>query len=314
MDFPILDLMDETAGYQELLDLLHPDGLTGPRCGGGRDRDAVHRRRDGSPVVDYRCRDCRRVFSAFTGTPWPGTHRTPARILLILRGFTKGAPTAELARELKASRPHRLELRHAVPARAAAAADGAALPDGAVEADELYRNAGEKRRAAPRSRGPAAAAGRPGDRPRHLGHRPAAGLRGDGAAQRPAGAAGGAAELGGGAGASHGRAADAARGEGVHRRGVGVQAAGAAGRGHAAVNHNAGEGARDDDGDGIREVHCNTPEGIGTGLRNSLRPSRGVNKVYLEQYIKMFEWSYNVKAVTAASLRILLGAPAAASG
>ena len=90
--------------------------------------------------------------------------------------------------------------------------------------------------------------------------------------------------------------------------------AGGAGRGHAAVDHNAGEGARDDDGDGIREVHCNTLEGLWTGLRNFLRPFRGVNKVYLEQYMKMFEWSYNLKAVTDAFLRILLGAPAAVSG
>jgi transposase-like protein len=81
----------------------------------------------------------------------------------------------------------------------------------------------------------------------------------------------------------------------------------AAGRGHAAVNHNAGEWARDDDGDGVREVHCNTLEGLWTGLRNFLRPFRGVNKVYLEQYIKMFEWSYNLKAVTEDFLRVLLG-------
>jgi transposase len=86
----------------------------------------------------------------------------------------------------------------------------------------------------------------------------------------------------------------------------------AAGRGHAAVNHNAGEYARDDDGDGILEVHCNTLEGIWTGLRNFLRPFRGVNKKYLEQYIKMFEWSYNLKAVNDAFLRVLLGGRAAA--
>ena len=85
----------------------------------------------------------------------------------------------------------------------------------------------------------------------------------------------------------------------------------AAGRGHAAVNHSAGEWARDDDGDGVREVHCNTLEGIWTGLRNFLRPFRGVNKVYLEQYAIMFEWSYNLKAVTDDFLRVLLGGRAA---
>ena len=80
MDFPITELMDQGACYRRLLDLLHPGGLTCPRCGGGRDRYTVHRRRDGSPVVDYRCKACRRVFNAFTGTACQGTHRTPAPI------------------------------------------------------------------------------------------------------------------------------------------------------------------------------------------------------------------------------------------
>ena len=50
------------------------------------------------------------------------------------------------------------------------------------------------------------------------------------------------------------------------------------GRGHGTVCHSQKEWARDDDGDGIREVHCNTMEGIWTGLRNFLRPFRGVHK------------------------------------
>jgi transposase-like protein len=144
MDFPILDLIDQQACYDTLLDLLHPDGLTCPGCGGGRDRYNIHRRRGGSPVVDYRCKGCRRVFNLFTATAWQGTHRTPAVILLILRGFAQGTPTAELARELRASRPHLLDLRHEVQARAAAASDRSPLPDDVVEADEMYQIAGEK--------------------------------------------------------------------------------------------------------------------------------------------------------------------------
>lgn len=79
------------------------------------------------------------------------------------------------------------------------------------------------------------------------------------------------------------------------------------GRRHATVNHAEREWARDDDGDGEREVHDNTLEGIWTGLRNFLRPFRGVNKVYLAQYVAMFRWSYNLKAVTPGFLRTLLG-------
>ena len=153
MDFPIVDLMDQHACYQKLRDLLHPDGLACPQCG-GRHR-TIHHRRKTSPVVDFRCTRCRRVFNLFTATPWKGTHRTPAEILLILRGFLQGVSTAQLARELGASRPHLLELRHQVQAHAAAA-DRTPLPDAAVEADEMYQNAGEKRRSAHRPQRPAA--------------------------------------------------------------------------------------------------------------------------------------------------------------
>lgn len=81
----------------------------------------------------------------------------------------------------------------------------------------------------------------------------------------------------------------------------------ARGRGHSTVCHADREWARDDDGDGVREVHDNTLEGLWTGLRNFLRPFRGVNKVYLQQYVAMFEWSYNVKRATPSFLRALLG-------
>ena len=154
MDFPIVDLMDQAACHRVLLDLLHPGGLTCPRCKAGPDRYTVHRRHRSCPAVaDYKCKDCRRVFNLFTGTAWQGTRRTPAAILLILRGFAKGAPTAALARELKASRGHLLERRHEVQARAAAAAGAAGaaagpLPDAHVEGDERYQTAGEKRRPA----------------------------------------------------------------------------------------------------------------------------------------------------------------------
>ena len=81
------------------------------------------------------------------------------------------------------------------------------------------------------------------------------------------------------------------------------------GRDHATVCHAAGEWARDDDGDGIREVHNKTLEGLWTGLRNFLRPFRGVNKKDLYQYVAIFEWGYNVKRATMGFLRALLGVP-----
>ena len=58
---------------------------------------------------------------------------------------------------------------------------------------------------------------------------------------------------------------------------------------------------------GSAKVHVNTLEGLWTGLRNFLRPFRGVNKVYLHQYVAMFEWGHNVKRVTPAFVQALLG-------
>ncbi len=86
------------------------------------------------------------------------------------------------------------------------------------------------------------------------------------------------------------------------------------GRPHGTVCHNpqrpgGPEFARDDDGDGVREVHCNTLEGIWTGLRNFLRPFRGVSKWFLDQYVAVFEWAHNLKAVTADFVRAMLVRP-----
>jgi transposase len=78
------------------------------------------------------------------------------------------------------------------------------------------------------------------------------------------------------------------------------------GRAHHTVCHSQREYARDDDGDGVREVHCNTMEGIWTGLRNFLRPFRGVHKKYLAQYVAVFEGAHNLKTVTAKFLRLVL--------
>ena len=58
-------------------------------------------------------------------------------------------------------------------------------------------------------------------------------------------------------------------------------------------------------------MHCNTLEGIWTGPRNFLRPFRGVNKVYVEQYVIIFQWGYDLEAVTDRVLRVSLGCPVA---
>lgn len=83
------------------------------------------------------------------------------------------------------------------------------------------------------------------------------------------------------------------------------------GRTHQTVNHTPGKGewANDEDGDGVNEVHTNTAEGIWTGLRNFLRPFRGVHKRYLNSYVAVFEWAHNLKELTLDALRQILRPP-----
>ncbi len=83
------------------------------------------------------------------------------------------------------------------------------------------------------------------------------------------------------------------------------------GRSRSTVCHAEREWARDDDGDGVREVHVNTMEDQWTGTVNFLRPLRGVNKKYQSQYVTMFEWGYNVRRATPGFLWALLGVKSA---
>ena len=67
---------------------------------------------------------------------------------------------------------------------------------------------------------------------------------------------------------------------------------------HTTVRHGVREWARDDDGDGRREVHGNSCEGAGAALRTYLRAFRGVHKQYLHRYIATYEAIVNTKRVT----------------
>ena len=167
MDLPIADLIDGDACYTKLVQWLHPRGLARPRCG-ACDGLRVHRRHR-APILDLRCRACRRVFNAFTGTALRGTKRRPVELVLIVRGFAQGASTAQLARELGCDRSELLGFRHRLQGAAWRGLDRAPLGDAATEADEAYQNAGEKRCAARRPRRPAAATSQQGEGARHLG-------------------------------------------------------------------------------------------------------------------------------------------------
>lgn len=72
------------------------------------------------------------------------------------------------------------------------------------------------------------------------------------------------------------------------------------------VSHAQHEWARADDGDGIREVHINSTEGMWTGARNFLRPFRGVHKKHLAGYVAMCEHRINLKSVTPKFIAVLV--------
>ena len=84
---------------------------------------------------------------------------------------------------------------------------------------------------------------------------------------------------------------------------------------HATVCHSAREWARDDDGDGRREVHNNSCEGAGAALRSYLRVFRGVHKQYLHLYVATYEAMVNTKRVTPHLIRrMCVGDPSAHTG
>lgn len=309
MDFSLLPYMDEDACYTKLLDLFHPKGLACPACGEAR-RFGVHRRHR-APVLDYQCAGCGRVFNAWTGTVLEGTHRRPSQILLLLRGIAQGEPTARVARELGCDRRWLLELRHRLQGFALRGLDRNPLDDAVLEGDEMYQNAGEKgilhddpddppRRRANDRRGHGTFAN---DRP------PVVGVVGreSGEIRLEVVETASGVELEGvidGACLS-GTTVNTDEWNGYNR--VGRRH----GRIHRTVDHSGPKWtwAIDGDGDGVREIHCNTLEGLWASVRTFLRPFRGVSKWYLEQYVAIFQWSANLKEVSDDFLRVLLGVP-----
>jgi transposase-like protein len=64
---------------------------------------------------------------------------------------------------------------------------------------------------------------------------------------------------------------------------------------HKSVNHGRGECARDEDGDGLCDVHVHTMEGFWSLLLSWLRPHRGISQEKLPLYLGFFEFVHNVR-------------------
>jgi transposase len=253
----------------------------------------------------YRCRVCQRTYTILTGTVFAKTRQRPATILMLLRGFAKGESTARLARELDLDRKRLGELRQQIQTNLYDTLPGELMSGTAFEADELYQNAGKKstphrdvadppRRRANKRKGKGSYAN---DRPPILSlisrtshdvrywvlehaDKPSTRTIIEGNVPR---------------GSTILYTDEASNYGGAHSQ-------------HATVCHSVKEWARDDDGDGKREVHCNSCEGAGTALRTFLRTFRGVHKYYLVDYVATFETMANAKRITAAVVqRICFG-------
>ena len=77
---------------------------------------------------------------------------------------------------------------------------------------------------------------------------------------------------------------------------------------HVTVCHAHGEYARDEDGDGFREIHVNTREGTWSLLRSWLRPHRGISQEKLPLYLGFFEFVHNARRRGKALLGSLVAA------
>jgi transposase len=305
IQFPIDNLLDEDKCYDFLKNMFHPNGFGCPHGHDLAPTQAPHKQQNRPAVVDYRCHCCGRVFNIFTGTVWSGSWHKCSTIISILRGFAQGIPTLHLSQELGLNYKTLLDKRHQFQYNALENKTKAPLTDQEVETDEMFQNAGEKGTLHPD----------PDDPPRRRGNKKV-GL-GTMENDRP--------PIFGAVGRTTGEirleVCDNTRQKTIqpevekktkNRASIytddshAYNKVSASGRYHATVNHSQKEWARDDDGDGIREVHCNTMEGIWTGLRNFLRLFRGVHKKYLKYYVAIFEWAHNLKTVTNNFLKAMM--------
>ena len=151
MEFPIVELLDDAASSAWLLNYFHPRGLKCPHCAASVKRARAFRELKRSRLTVYRCQRCQGVYTLYSGTIFARTQLRPAQVVLLLHGVCKGEPTLMLASEIHVSRRTVHDLRQALQANALAAQPHTRLKDQCTETDELFQNAGEKRRETRRS-------------------------------------------------------------------------------------------------------------------------------------------------------------------
>lgn len=152
MEFPITELLDEEDSAKWILEHFHPKGLKCPKCQRGVEQERKFRRTQTSALDIQRCKHCGTIYNSYTGTIFQGGQWTPQQVVLLMRGVCKGETTRELAAELELNYKTVLTMRHRVQANAELEQPNTALTDRHSETDEMFQNAGEKRRTARGSR------------------------------------------------------------------------------------------------------------------------------------------------------------------
>jgi transposase-like protein len=148
MDFPIKDLMDREACLKWIEAYFHPEGLKCPHCEAQFEQASWFRKTKQSDLDVYRCRLCKGIYNLYSKTVFEGRYFTPEQTVLFIRGVCQGTSTAQLARELSISRTTATEVRQQLQANAEQAQPQTPLGDLDVETDEMFQNAGEKKRLA----------------------------------------------------------------------------------------------------------------------------------------------------------------------
>jgi len=302
MEFPITHLLDRASCTQWIMEHFHPHGFCCPKCSAGVEQARIFRTTRRSQLTVYRCRLCEQTYNLYSGTVFEQHHLTPEQTVMLIRGVFKGESSKTLAAELQLSYQTVLQLRHQVQERAKVLQPTAPLPDHFTETDEMFQNAGEKgdKHSDPLDPPRPRANKQPGkgtydnDRPPIVG------------------------TIGRESGQVRLRVVTNTTSEilvnHVHQFTlIDTQlftdesaSYNHVIRPHATVCHSQKEWARDDDGDGIREVHVNTVEGMWTDVRNFLRSFKGVHKDYLSSYIAVFEFNRNLKRINSALIASLV--------
>ncbi len=146
MDFPIINLLDTDGSAAWVEQHFHPQGMKCPHCQAGRDEARFFRVNRGSGLTVYRCLRCDGIYNLYSGTLFADSQLTPEHVVLLLQGVLQGKPSQQIAREIGLTEKTVRKWRHRLQAQAEALQPQSPLTDLETESDEMFQNAGGKRR------------------------------------------------------------------------------------------------------------------------------------------------------------------------